>query len=394
MGWDDGIRDTRALKAVLVVQLLGGLGYGLVFPAAALLGEAHGLSPAAITALLALHPGMRLVAGPVWGRLADRFGRRPVLLAGLALQAVGHLCFGFAGGPLGLAIGRALTGLGSADAVAAFAAVADLTTTERRAAGLGMLRAATGVGMLAGPVMGGLLGLGGLHWPARGAAVACLLGLLLVAWRFPETRPAVIIEEEVAISPVPWTALGVATAAAAAITLAEAIVPLAVEHVLVPTLTLPVGWTPPEAALLLTVGVILAWGVTTAVFDGALSARVVERVGDRRALLVGLLLWALAFSLTPPVYRIGVLPGGLAVACTAVPVSLAGVGLATWISRRAGPAAQGRATGATQGAIALGEFLGPAVAGALYVQHYGLPYYVAAGLLLLAAALASRLPRG
>jgi hypothetical protein len=84
------------------------------------------------------------------------------------------------------------------------------------------------------------------------------------------------------------------------------------------------------------------------------------------------------------VYQIGILVGGVVVAATAIPASLVGVGLSTWISRLAGPKGQGQAAGATQAAVALGEFVGPALAGTLYMQAYGLPYQVGAGLLLLA----------
>ncbi|MDP2304757.1 MAG: MFS transporter [Pseudomonadota bacterium] len=385
----------RALYAVLLVGVLNGLGYGLVFPVAALYGEQAGLGPAAITALIALHPLMRLLTGGLWGRLADRYGRRPVLLVGVALQACGHLVFGLAGGPLGLGLGRVLTGLGSGEAVAALAAVADLTSVEERAKGLGMLRAATGIGMLLGPILGGALGLGGLSWPGIAAALVCAIGVGIVAAWFPETRlrdapPAATARPATPATPlpVPRAALVVAASAAAALAMAECIVPLAVEHVLVPTLTLPQGVLPHQAALALTVGVILAWGLTIAVFDGALSAKVVGRLGETRTLRLGLLMWAGCFALTPPVYALGIVPGGLAVALTAIPVSLTSVGLATWISRTAGPAEQGRASGAAQSSLALGEFIGPAVAGTLYTRWYGLPYEAGA-VLLVGAAIAA-----
>ena len=154
-----------AMGAVLFVGLLSGLGYGLIFPVAALYGEAAGLSPALITALIAVHPLMRLLSGPLWGRAADTLGRRPVLLLGVALAAAGHLIFGLAGGPLGLGLGRLLTGLGSGETVAAMAVVADLTSVQDRAKGLGQMRAAVGLGMLLGPVLGGALGLISLNLP-------------------------------------------------------------------------------------------------------------------------------------------------------------------------------------------------------------------------------------
>ena len=385
-----GIPDPAAFGAVLTAQLLNGVGYGMIFPVAAFYGEKAGLGPALITLLVAAHPLARLVSAPLWGRLADRVGRRPVLLTGIALQAAGHLVFGLSGNALGLGLGRALTGLGAADAVAAAAITGDLTPVEHRARAFGLLRAASGLGTLGGPVLGGLLGLWDLRLPGLAAGLACLVNLVQVALRCPETRHTTTSAG--GLLP-PWAALGMAAIAAGAIGMAEAVAPLAAEHVLVPTLTLPAGWTPSQAGVLVTVGIILAWGVTTAIFDGALSARIVERLGERPALAFGLLAWAVAFSLTPPVYRIGVVPGAFAVMLTAIPVSITSVALVTWVSRRAGRDAQGRATGALTAAAAVGEFVGPASAGSFYERWYGLPYLVAAGCLALVALLVPTLPR-
>lgn len=379
-------RPSPALMSILGIQFMGGLGYGLIFPIAALYGEAAGLSPASITFLVALHPLMRLLFGRVWGRASDHWGRRPVLLLGIALQCLGHLFLGLGHGAWALGLARSLTGLGSAESVAAWAAVGDLTRPEDRAWGLGLMRAASGLGMLSGPLLGGALGLIDLHWAGLAAALGCALSLGFV-WRFvPETRPIAAPQSTPTVDfRVPVVMLVVAAASAGAMALAEAIVPLAIEHVLVPHLALPDDWPAPKVALILTVGVVLAWGLTTALFDGALSARWVGRLGPKTAVLGGLGLWAVAFLCTPAVYQMEIIVGAGVIACTAIPASLVGVGLSTWISRLAGPHGQGRAVGATQSAIALGEFMGPALSGWLYGYAYGLPYQVGAGFLVLAA---------
>ena len=397
-----------AMGAVLFVGLLSGLGYGLIFPVAALYGEAAGLSPALITALIAVHPLMRLLSGPLWGRAADTLGRRPVLLTGVALAAAGHLIFGLAGGPLGLGLGRLLTGLGSGETVAAMAVVADLTSVQDRAKGLGQMRAAVGLGMLLGPVLGGALGLVSLNLPGLAAAAVSVCCFAMVWRRLPETRPvrAPVSADQAGVEQewnMPVRALVIVGAASASITLAEAIVPLAIEHVLVPRLgssytpaffvAAVAGLSGAQVALLLTVGLILAWGFSTVLFDGFLSARIVGRLGELRTLVLGLVLWAMAFALTPSVYLWGVVPGGIVVAATAIPVSLSNVSLSTWLSRRAGPDGQGRLNGAAQSALATGEVLGPLAAGWLYSQFYGLPYLVASALLVAMVLVALSLPR-
>jgi len=110
----------------------------------------------------------------------------------------------------------------------------------------------------------------------------------------------------------------------------------------------------------------------------------VRKWGAPTVLWMGLGFWALLFFLTPMVYQMGIVLGGLVVAATAIPASLTGVSLSTWISLKAKDQ-QGMAAGAAQRAAALGEFLAPATAGFFYEIWYGLPYWVGSLLLFLGA---------
>jgi DHA1 family tetracycline resistance protein-like MFS transporter len=388
-------------KALLFTQFLNGISYGLVFPVAAYLVESMGTGPlrgaAVVTAVLAVHPLARLLSGPLWGALADRLGRVPVLLGGIALAGLGHLVFGLAGSVPLLVVGRALTGLGTGDMVASAAIVADSTSGPARAAGLGQLRASYGLGMLAGPLLGGALALGGLSLPPRVAAALCAVNLLLAWWTVPETRGERPAREPLDLGllslPNVRPALFIALAVTLAISMAEAIVTLAIEHVMVPHLT----WPRPapgrerELALGLTVALLMGWGFTAAFVEGWLAGKLVPRLGERFLLRLGLLGWALAFLATPWAYLSGVAAGGVVVVATAAAAGLVSTSLGSLFSRSLPDRAQGSGFGLYQSAAAMGEVAGPVTAGLLFERWFGWPYLAGALLLVLALGVSARL---
>lgn len=379
-------------RAVLLTQFLNGIGFGLVFPVAAYYAESLLASATTITLMLAMHPLARLLSGPAWGRLADRFGRRPVLLTGIALAALGHLVMGFAFALPMLFVGRLLTGLGSGDAVAAAAIVADTTTGERRARGIGELRAVYGLGMLMGPLFGGVFALGGLAWPSRVAAVLCLLNLLIAARGVEETGgdgAGARLDLGLLALPGLIQALWIAFAASLALALAESIVSLAIKHVLVPHVVSPFPMEVDDQALAMTVGLIMIWGLSMAFVEGWLAGRLVPRFGERPLLVVGLATWAAAFVVTPTAYVSGLAACVVVLIATAAAAGLTSTALGSLVSRTVPHDAQGRGFGLYASAAAIGEFVGPASAGLLYERSFAWPYFVGTAVLVTALVAAS-----
>lgn len=374
-------------RAVLLTQFLNGIGFGLVFPVAAYYAESFDASAAMITLMVAMHPLARLLSGPWWGRLADRFGRRPVLLAGIALAALGNLVMGVAFALPMLFVGRLLTGFGSGDAVAAAAIIADTTSGERRARGLGELRAVYGLGMLLGPLFGGVLALGGLAWPSRVAAALCVLNLFAAARSVEETGgkgASVRLDLTLLSLPSVKQALWIALTASLALALSESIVALAIKHVLVPHVVLPLALPVGEQALALTVGLIMIWGLSMAFVEGWLAGRLVPRFGERRLLIVGLATWAAAFLATPTAYVSGLAACVVVLIATAAAAGLTSTALGSLVSRTVPEDAQGRGFGLYASAAAVGEFVGPATAGLLYERSYAWPYFAGTALLVTA----------
>src|SRR5262249_47882726 len=125
--------------------------------------------------LFAIFSAMNFIFAPVWGMISDRYGRRPVLLISIFASVVGHALVAMAQGPTLLFVARAWSGAATANLSTAQAYIADVTTEENRARGMGMIGAAFGLGFVLGPAIAGIVskhfGLSAPFWLASGLAV-------------------------------------------------------------------------------------------------------------------------------------------------------------------------------------------------------------------------------
>src|SRR5436309_1949747 len=124
------------LFLIVFVDLVG---FGLVIPLLPFYGERFAASPQQITMLLAIFSLMQMLASPLWGRLSDRIGRRPVLMASLAASALSYAWLGFADSLWMLFAARALAGACAGNIAAAQGYIAEVTPPEKRARGMGMI---------------------------------------------------------------------------------------------------------------------------------------------------------------------------------------------------------------------------------------------------------------
>ena len=167
------------------------IGFGIVLPILPQYAERFGAGAALIGLLSASFSLMQLVFAPVWGRLSDRIGRKPILIVSLFGTAIGSLLTGLAPGMAILFVGRIIDGISGASVSVAQAAVADLASPRQRARLMGMIGAAFGVGFVVGPAIGSLAALGGPKLPFFiAAAIAATNGLVAIV-RLPETAHGV-----------------------------------------------------------------------------------------------------------------------------------------------------------------------------------------------------------
>ena len=183
----------RQLAALFLFCVVDTLGFGILIPLVPYMADRFGVPPQFITPLLGSYSLCQLLAAPGWGRLSDRYGRRPVLMSSLAGAAVSYLLLGAAHNVWWLLAARMLAGLMAGNIAAAFAYATDVSVPEKRAAALGTVGAAIGIGFTLGQPLGGLLAGADAHSanfraPAAVATCSCLLAILVVRFVLPESH--------------------------------------------------------------------------------------------------------------------------------------------------------------------------------------------------------------
>jgi multidrug resistance protein len=163
------------------------LGFGLVIPILPFYAEHFGASAFQVGLLSMSYSLMQFIFAPIWGRISDRIGRRPVLLSCLLGTAVGHLFFSLADSLIMLFITRSITGIAAASIPVAMAYISDVTTSENRAKGMGLVGAAFGLGFIFGPAIGGILSQHGFPVPIYFAALLSFVASVLAYFLLPES---------------------------------------------------------------------------------------------------------------------------------------------------------------------------------------------------------------
>lgn len=180
----------KRLTVLIATNCVDMIGFMIVVPLLPFYALDMAATPMVIGWIIASHAVAQLVSAPIWGRLSDRFGRRPVLLVSLTASAFGFLVFGLATTVFMLLLSRIIQGMGGGTTGVAQAYVADTIPAGQRARALGWLSAATSAGVILGPAIGSLAA----HWgqAAPGLVAASLsLANVFFAWRWlPESQSA------------------------------------------------------------------------------------------------------------------------------------------------------------------------------------------------------------
>ncbi len=142
---------------LLLTVFIDMVGFGIIIPLTPFWAERFGASPALVTLLFATYSAFALVFSFVWGSVSDRWGRKPVLILSLMGSVMSFAWLGLADALWMLFAARALGGIFGANIAVAQAYIADITSPDDRASGMGMIGAAFGLGFMLGPAIGGLL---------------------------------------------------------------------------------------------------------------------------------------------------------------------------------------------------------------------------------------------
>jgi DHA1 family tetracycline resistance protein-like MFS transporter len=380
------------LFAVIVIDLIG---FGLVIPLLPFYGEYFLASPLVVTLLMSTYSLFQLSAAPLWGRLSDRHGRRPILLVSLAGGVVGYLWLGMADALWMLFAARALQGVCAGNIAAAQAYVADVTTPENRAKGMGMIGAAFGIGFIIGPALGGALA--GSNPTAPDVAAPAFFAAALSASAF--CAALVFLKES--LSPAlrevkRRNRREAVTRALRRPTLRRLLLIFFVvgfafagmETTFALWASRQFGWGAAQ------VGYVLTYiGICSAVVQGGFIGRLSRRFGEERLLSAGigsLGLGLLAIPISASIPALVIATGLLAFGMGMIQPSVNSL-----ISRRAVSDEQGEVMGVTQSFGSLARILGPFFAGVLFVGiGPSAPYFAGAALMSGVLVLALRTMRG
>lgn len=181
--------ELKRLSVLIAASGVDMIGFGIVLPLLPFYALGYGASPLQVGMLISAFSVAQLLFAPVWGRVSDRYGRRPALLIGLTSAGLAYVVFAFADSLWLLFASRLVQGAGGGTTAVAQAYVADTVEPRGRARALGWLSAATAVGIMVGPVLGSLASGLGQAAPGLVAAALCALNIGF-AWRWlPESRP-------------------------------------------------------------------------------------------------------------------------------------------------------------------------------------------------------------
>lgn len=369
-------RNLYILTFVLFVVMLG---YGIVIPIFPFYIEKMGAGGTELGLLTASYAFMRLIFGPIWGSLSDRFGRKPILLIGILGYVITMVWFGLANTLWMLFAARILSGiLSSATAPTTMAYIGDSAPEEERGGGMGLLGAAGGVGTIIGPVLGGFLAATSLSTPFFIAAGMALLSLALAIIFLPESHPAQAKpkESEALIDFRAWReAIFSPVGILFALTFISTCGLMIFANVFGLYGLERFNYGPEQVGI-----IMMVLGLVAALTQGLLAGPITKKWGDELVIRIGLLATAVSFGLM--ILADTFLAVILTTAFFGLTVSLQSPALLSLTSRRS-TVSQGVTMGLSNSFVSLGRIVGPILGGVVLDINLTLPYLSGAIFMLL-----------
>ncbi len=357
------------LVVIFTTVFIDLVGFGIVIPVLPFYAEGtrFNASPRTVGLLFASYSVMQLIFSPILGRLSDKYGRRPVLLISIIGTGIGFLILGFANTLWMLFVGRILDGITGGNISTAQAYIADITTAENRAKGMGLIGAAFGLGFVFGPAIGGILSRWGVEVPFLFAAGLCFANALLLYFTLPETvtpdHPARVSAAggrgfSQLIQSLKNPRLGFVLSIYFLFIVAFSIMTTSFSLFTM----FRFGYDAQHT------GYLFAYvGVLAVIVQGGLIGRLVKRFGELQLVIVGAFLFAGSLFAVP---FVGPQTGGLLALLVggglfSIGNSLSAPSLTSLASKSVGPADQGSVLGVTQSVASLARAVGPTLAALL-----------------------------
>jgi multidrug resistance protein len=365
------------------------MGFGLVIPILPTYAQQLHASDFMVGLLIASYSIMQFLFTPFWGRLSDRIGRRPVLLISLAASFAGYLIWGFSTSLIWLFASRIVAGFGNANIAVAQAYIADITTKENRARGMGMVGAAFGLGFVLGPALGCLLVQNGLGFVGFVAAGFSLVDLVLTFFLLPEPKERGTFGNDRFGLGIDFYIKNVTSAKLRVSFLIFFISTFAfanMEATLVLLTSKLYNWGPKENGLL-----FVYIGILIVIVQGGMIRQLTKKYSEKKLITVGSFLVAAGLFLTPVTNSWMVL--ALAMTLLSIGSGINNPCNQSIISKLAPEETVGGVLGLGQSVSTLGRIFGPIVGCALFEKLGYLSPYIAGGLcMIIVVALSFNLP--
>jgi MFS family permease len=381
-----------SLLVLFLTVFIDLIGFGMVIPFLPFYAREYGASGTTVGAVVGIYSIMQFFFAPVWGRLSDRVGRRPVILISLTASCVGYFLFGVAHSLVFLFASRIIAGAGGANIGTAQAYIADTTTPENRAKGMGLIGAAFGMGFILGPPLSGILSSVGIHHgysgnliPGMAASALSLCALMIALFVLAESKPP---DATVRTGIPPQFDRRVWSEMSHHKMLLAIMVSLFLTLLAVAGMETSVTLHARDRFHFQQIDMaylFLFMGVIVAVIQGGLIGRLARAVGERSLVAIGAAAFTIGLVMVPSVYRVSLLY--LIAFFIAIGQGLCYPSLTSMVTKASPSKEHGSMLGLAAGVGSLARFLGPIVSGFFYdvAKAQGAFY---AGTLLTGAAFA------
>jgi MFS transporter, DHA1 family, tetracycline resistance protein len=394
-----------ALATVFLVVMIDLLGFGIVLPLLPFYAQEFAASAVMIGLLYSVYSFMQLIFSPIWGSWSDRIGRRPIMLLSTFGAVIAYIIFGLAESLGVLFLSRVVAGMMGGNISTAQAYIADVTDSENRARGMGLIGAAFGIGFVVGPASATALihpsfhefvaGLGFVDFaawmgenrfalPGFFAAFLSLCSFLMVLFMLPETvdtsKPrAAAFRRPSVFTPRFWRLLSEQKGRSSR----GFLIPLVIGFFLLSFGESSLYSAFPlfaEGELNMTaeqVGIQFFYiGIIAVVIQGFLIKPLTNAFAEEKLFMTGNIIMVIGLGLIP--FANNMLTLALFLGLMAVGKSLNTPTITSLISKEADDDNVGAVMGASQGLSGLGRMIGPTWGGALFAIYYFLPFVATA----------------
>ena len=363
---------TTPIIIIFATVFIDLIGFGMVIPILPFYAETDpfNATPFEIGLLFSIYSWMQFFFSPILGKLSDKYGRRPILFISLLGSAVGYFVIGIAGTLFLVFLGRIIGGITGGNISTAQAYIADVTSKENRAKGMGLFGAAFGLGFILGPAIAGILSKYGVHVPFYFAAVLSFINAVALYFVLPESRKQTVEETNIRKNRFAELFESLQNTRFAIITLNYFLLVASfsiMTYAFVLYTMFRFGYDAEQN------GYLFAYiGFLAIIMQGVFFERLARKFGEANLVVIGSLTLVGSLFAVPfvgPEYGglIGLLIG---IACFSLGNSLASPALTSLASKTADESEQGKALGILQSAASLARAIGPTIGGILLNNQF------------------------